>query len=136
VLRILPLLVPLLVLALASCASIASKSDWLVTLDSEPSNATITIRDEDGEIVHTAQTPTTVSLSAKEGFFTKADYDVEVRLPGYGESHTKLSAHLNPWYFGNIIFGGVIGLFIVDPATGAMWKLKDPQVIQLATATQ
>src|SRR5262245_23264800 len=130
VLRILPVFV----LALASCASIVSKSDWLVTLDSEPSGATITIRDEDGKIVDSGMTPMAAKLSSKDGFFTKADYDVEAHLAGYAESHTKLSAQLNPWYFGNIIFGGLIGLFIVDPATGAMWKLKDPKVIQLSTA--
>ena len=127
----------MLVLALASCASIVSKSDWLVTLDTEPSGATITIRDEDGNIVDSGHTPITLSLSAKDGFFTKADYDVEAHYPGYAESHSTLSAQMNPWYFGNLIFGGVIGLFLVDPATGAMWKLKDPKVIHLtAAATQ
>jgi hypothetical protein len=33
---------------------------------------------------------------------------------------------------GNIVFGGLIGLLIVDPATGAMWKLEETQVINLA----
>lgn len=35
---------------------------------------------------------------------------------------------LNGWYFGNIIFGGAIGMLVVDPATGAMWKIIDPVV--------
>ncbi len=28
------------------------------------------------------------------------------------------------WYWGNIVFGGLIGWLIVDPATGAMYKLE------------
>jgi len=33
---------------------------------------------------------------------------------------------LDGWYIaGNLLFGGLIGYFIVDPATGAMWTLKN-----------
>lgn len=31
---------------------------------------------------------------------------------------------MDGWYFGNILFGGLIGFLIVDPATGAMYTLK------------
>jgi hypothetical protein len=32
---------------------------------------------------------------------------------------------MDGWYLGNIVFGGLVGLLVVDPLTGAMWKL-DP----------
>jgi hypothetical protein len=32
------------------------------------------------------------------------------------------------WYFGNLLFGGLIGLLIVDPATGAMYKLEPNEI--------
>jgi hypothetical protein len=32
------------------------------------------------------------------------------------------------WYWGNILFGGLIGMIIVDPATGAMYKLDTEAV--------
>lgn len=32
---------------------------------------------------------------------------------------------VNGWYIGNILFGGVIGLLAVDPATGAMYSFPD-----------
>ncbi len=34
-------------------------------------------------------------------------------------------------YFGNLLFGGVLGLLIIDPATGAMYSLstKDTNVL-------
>lgn len=31
---------------------------------------------------------------------------------------------MNGWYVGNILFGGVLGLLIIDPATGAMYSLS------------
>jgi hypothetical protein len=36
-----------------------------------------------------------------------------------------LTADIDGWYFGNLLFGGLIGILIVDPATGAMWKLPE-----------
>ena len=42
-----------------------------------------------------------------------------------------VSAHVNGWYVGNIVFGGLLGLLIIDPATGAMYSLstKDTNVV-------
>lgn len=31
---------------------------------------------------------------------------------------------MNGWYFGNLLLGGVIGMLIVDPATGAMYRIE------------
>lgn len=31
---------------------------------------------------------------------------------------------IDGWYFGNILLGGLFGMLIVDPATGAMYKLE------------
>lgn len=124
----------ILVLALLStgCASIVSKSNWPVTVQSNPSGASVTITDESGNVVHTGVTPFLVTLSSKESFFCKADYDLEARLAGYGPGHARLSAGMNGWYWGNLIFGGLIGWFIVDPATGAMWKLRDSFTVNLS----
>ncbi|NOT31093.1 MAG: hypothetical protein HOP15_11650 [Planctomycetes bacterium] len=118
-------------LALSSCASIVSKSDWPVTIDSNPSGAMIKVINEDGKVVDTGVTPFLLTLSAKDGFFTKADYDVEATLAGYNTAHSRMSAQINGWYFGNVIFGGLIGLLIVDPATGAMWKMTDRFTVNL-----
>ena len=33
------------------------------------------------------------------------------------------------WYIGgNILFGGILGWLIIDPATGAMWKLDTNEI--------
>ncbi|MEW6291598.1 MAG: hypothetical protein AB1545_17315, partial [Thermodesulfobacteriota bacterium] len=35
----------------------------------------------------------------------------------------------NGWYIlGNLLFGGLIGYLIVDPATGAMWNLTPDKI--------
>jgi hypothetical protein len=36
----------------------------------------------------------------------------------------KIKSKIDGWYFGNLIFGGLIGLVIVDPLTGSMWTLS------------
>lgn len=68
-------------------------------------------------MVHSATTPTTVTLPASQGYFKPAKYDVVT-----SSGAQTVNATLDPWYYGNIVFGGMIGVF-VDPATGAMWKL-------------
>ncbi len=58
-------------------------------------------------------------------------------MEGYSNStgRTTLSAGLDGWYIGNILFGGLIGMLIVDPATAAMWKLDDRIVVNLGAKT-
>jgi hypothetical protein len=35
---------------------------------------------------------------------------------------------IDGWYWANFLIGGVIGLLIVDPATGAMFEIDTPHV--------
>ena len=46
-----------------------------------------------------------------------------------------IEKQLDGWYIGNILFGGLIGLLIVGPATGAMWKLPSEGSATLAEKT-
>lgn len=110
---------------LSGCASIVSKSQYPVTIQSNPSGATVFVRDKNGTIVHRAVTPATLSLKAGSGYFSSARYTFEFKKDGYHNGSTSLSAGMDPWFAGNIIFGGLIGILIVDPITGAMWKLDD-----------
>lgn len=50
-----------------------------------------------------------------------------LKLDGYKTYETRLEKKFNAWYIGNIVFGGLIGI-IVDPITGAMYKLKPEDV--------
>ena len=66
-----------------------------------------------------------VTLPASGGFFSPAKYQVEFTKKGAPMQTVPLTADIDGWYFGNILFGGLIGMLIVDPATGAMWKLPE-----------
>jgi len=112
------------ILLMTSCASIVSKSSWPITINSTPSAAKISITDKKGIEIYTGNTPATLKLKSGAGFFSKARYQVTFQLDGYEKKVVPIEFKLNGWYFGNIIFGGPLGLLIIDPATGAMFKLE------------
>jgi len=112
------------VIALASgCASIVSDSTWPLEVTATPAETEVEIRNEEGQVVHKGRTPFTVSLDSGAGFFDGETYTLKATSAGHEPAQATVDTHMNGWYFGNILFGGLIGLFIVDPATGAMWKL-------------
>lgn len=108
---------------LSGCASIVSKSSYPISINSTPSGAKITVKDKKGIDVYSGNTPANFKLEAGAGFFSKASYTVTFTMDGYDTRTVPIDFKLDGWYFGNIIFGGLIGILIVDPATGAMWKL-------------
>jgi len=107
-----------------SCASIVSRSSWPYYVESDPSNATITIENKKGKEVFKGKTPTAVRLKSGSGYFGKESYVIRYTKPGYEEKKVNVECKLNGWYLGNILFGGAIGLLIVDPATGAMYRVE------------
>jgi hypothetical protein len=121
--KITSLLLTLTVLLLSSCASIVSKSSYPISINSNPSEAKISITDKKGVEVYSGNTPATLKLKAGSGFFGKAQYQVKFEKNGYDSKIVPVHFKLDGWYFGNILLGGVIGMLIVDPATGAMYKL-------------
>ena len=108
---------------LSSCASIVSKSRYPISINSTPSEAKITITDKKGIEIFTGSTPATVKLNAGAGFFSKARYQVKFEKDGFQPRTVPIDFKLDGWYFGNILVGGVVGMLIIDPATGAMFKL-------------
>lgn len=111
------------IILFSSCASIVSKSLYPITIDSTPANAKISITDKKGKEIYLGNTPATVKLKAGAGFFTKAEYQVKFSSAGYEDKIVPVVFKLDGWYFGNILIGGFLGMLIIDPATGAMWKL-------------
>lgn len=57
-------------------------------------------------------------------------------MAGYKTAGVSIRSELSGWYFGNIVFGGLIGMLIVDPATGAMWNLSPDKIEQTLSAEQ
>ncbi|MDR0981779.1 MAG: hypothetical protein LBM07_00865 [Culturomica sp.] len=108
----------------SSCASIVSKSSYPIMISSIPSEAKISITDKKGIEIYAGQTPATLKLKSGSGFFGKARYQVKFEKSGYNTKIVPVEFKLDGWYFGNILIGGLIGMLIVDPATGAMWKIE------------
>lgn len=130
---VLVLTVPIL---FSSCATIFGKSSYPVSISTNPSGATVSVTDKKSKEVYKGTTPATVTLKSGAGFFAKAEYQVKLSSPGFDEQVIPVNYKLNGWYFGNILIGGVIGMLIVDPATGAMWKLDTPPInVTLAKST-
>lgn len=112
-------------ISLSGCASIVSKSQYNIAVSSMPEGAEFVIKDKSGTKVHRGVTPQTVMLSSGAGYFQGATYTVDFTKEGHQPAVETLDSRLNGWYWGNLVFGGLIGFLAVDPATGAMWKLDE-----------
>jgi hypothetical protein len=121
---------PILGLAV-SCATIVGKPDHVMPIRSVPSDADILILDEGGKEMFKGRTPTTVTLPKSTGkYWGKKKYDVSLKKDGYQDRSFALTASPNGWYIGgNIVFGGLIGWFLVDPNNGKMYTMT-PEVIE------
>ena len=110
------------------CASIVDGRDKQVKLNSNPPGAKVTVFNKAGTQVANETTPVTMRLPRNHGVYTSETYKVRFELDGFYPSEIKIDTKLNGWYFGNILFGGAIGLALVDPMTGAMWTLSPNDV--------
>ncbi len=108
----------------SNCATIVSKSSYPVSINSNPTGADISITDKKGKEIYKGTSPATVTLKAGAGFFSRAEYQVKLSSNGYKEKIIPVNFKLKGWYFGNLLLGGILGMLIIDPATGAMWKIE------------
>ena len=110
------------------CATIVSKSTQTMMLTSVPDGATVRITNKSGVAVNSSSTPSTVTLKKGRGYFKPETYTLSFSKEGYKPVDITVRGSVNGWYFGNLIFGGLIGLLAVDPATGAMYTLQPKEV--------
>lgn len=108
----------------SSCATIVSRRTYPLTINSSPNNATVSVSDKKGKEIYLGKTPAIVKLKAGSGFFSRAEYQVRFSSLGYDDKIVPVTFTIDNWYFLNFLFGGLVGLVIIDPATGAMWKLE------------
>jgi hypothetical protein len=108
-------------IGVAGCCTIIHGSSQEIAISSVPTNAQVTVDHQPA-----GQTPVTTRLSRKDG------HTVQITLTGYEPFEMNLTRHTSGWVWGNIVFGGLIGL-AVDAMTGALYELKPDQVMgQLA----
>jgi hypothetical protein len=114
---------------LSGCATIMGQSaPEALNVRSAPDQATIVITDESGTKIFEGKTPTSLPLEKKKAFFSGKKYTVTISKDGHAERTVTVDTKVNGWYIANVLFGGVIGLLIVDPATGAMWTLDTKEI--------
>ncbi len=109
---------------LSSCTTIVGKSSYPVTVNTTPQGAKVEISDRNGILIYTGITPTTIKLELSAGYFKKARYSVKLSKEGYQESVVPITTSIKTAYFGNLLFGGLIGMLIIDHASGKMYKIK------------
>ena len=109
------------------CASIVSDSTYSVAITGQD-DTHFKLKNSSGIPISQGYTPMSVSLKAGDGYFSGADYVIE-SSSDCGTAQTPVTSSLDGWYIGNLLFGGLIGFLLVDPATGAMWKL--PEVVNV-----
>jgi hypothetical protein len=99
---------------LVGCATIVRGSSQTVTANTQPPGAVCEFKREHQPDVIANPTPQTVTLEK-----SKDDVTVVCRKDGYLDASSQLGSKFEGWTFGNIIFGGLVGV-VVDAGSGAM----------------
>lgn len=106
------------------CASLMNQSNGSgYNIATTPPGAKVTV---DGR--HWGTTPVVLPLDVFH------DHFVRLEREGCPTFDVMVSSRVRPWVFGNLLFGGLIGL-LIDASTGAMYELE-PDVITLAYEEQ
>lgn len=113
---------------LSGCASIVHNGQREVSIASEPPGAKVSIYNRSNELVSTNTTPFVAQLEPKYGYFKGQTYRLVFEKDGFAPSEATLKSEVSGWYFGNLLFGGLIGMLAVDPATGAMFNIVPTKV--------
>lgn len=99
-----------------ACATIIHGTSQEVGISSQPTGATITV---DGQI--TGKTPVAAKLSRKDM------HKVAITMEGYQPFEITTTRRTSGWVWGNIVFGGIIGL-AVDAISGALYDVRPEQI--------
>ncbi|MBS8240890.1 PEGA domain-containing protein [Marinobacter lipolyticus] len=102
-------------LLFTGCASVVSGTDQKVTFNSEPDEATVTVS---GRVL--GKTPLTVPVDRG------SNQSITFEKEGYKTYTAQLSTTTNPWFFGNIVLGGLVGS-TTDGVSGAIHEFSPDQ---------
>lgn len=100
----------------AGCCSIIHGTSQEVGLSSNPTNAQIFVNGE-----QKGATPVTLDLKRD------ASHMIRLELDGYKPYEITLTKNVSGWVWGNILFGGLIGLAI-DAIDGAIYNIQPDNI--------
>ena len=115
-LMLVTLLCGLVILASSGCSTIMSGTTQSINISSTPSGAKVTA--DDG---------TSITTPGSITFKRKTDHTLVAEYPGYPQKQLQLKRKLNGWIWGNILFGGIIGI-VIDSSNGAINELRPKKV--------
>ncbi len=105
-----------LIMLTTSCATIVHGTRQSIGISSDPSCANVWV-----DNIFMGNTPVCVNLSRG------SNHNIMIELEGYQPYQILCSKEMSAWVFGNIIFGGFIGL-AVDALSGGLYYLTPEQV--------
>lgn len=132
---LLTLIVGFVSLSSAGCATVISGRTADVAVNSEPSDARVTVRDTKGVVVAKTNTPGSVTLKRNRKWLLPARYEATFEKEGFVPSVLPIEPTLNPWAIGNVAIGGGLGVG-VDAVTGAIWKPKKSSIETMLAARE
>jgi hypothetical protein len=103
-----------LVLALPGCATVTTDDHQSIVVTSDPLGATCRVREGGAIVAVVNATPATILVGK-----SRHDIGIDCTRPGYYPGAAVLEPHFQGWTFGNILYGGSLGL-LVDASSGAM----------------
>jgi len=108
--------ISIILLFTQACGTIMQGTTQQVGISSNPSDASVSINGQNH-----GNTPMIIDLKRKDSHMVK------IELDGYQPYETNLTRNTSGWVWGNIVFGGLIGL-VVDASAGGMYKLTPEQI--------
>ena len=112
--------------SLTGCASIFSGTTTDISIRTTP-GASYTVTNGYGNQVVSGvvgeDAEARVNLMRGAGYFKPHSYKMRLSKPGYKPATLSIDPGMNGWYFANLAIGGFVGMVIVDPLTGGMWRM-------------
>ena len=104
-------------LVIAGCATIMHGTGQDIGISSKPTGAQVFVDNQPK-----GTTPVAVDMKRKD------KHIVRIEMEGYQPYEITIIRKTSGWVWGNIVFGGLIGL-AVDAITGGLYKLNPEQVM-------
>jgi hypothetical protein len=114
-----------LALQVSGCATLTQGTSQTVTVHTDPAGAICTLTRDAQPVAVVNPTPGSVPVGKARGSVA-----IGCTKAGYLEAAGSLASEFQPMTFGNILFGGIVGV-VVDAASGAMHRYPESVTITL-----
>lgn len=107
---------------LSGCASMMNDRMQTVRITSDTAGDTFQVSNQDDRVIASGRTPAQLELSAAAGYFDGERYTVRFGRAGA----VVIDSTVSGWYWAGLLgLEPVIGPLIIDPLSGAMFKLPE-----------